>query len=96
MSNTFMIKVRPATAVRTVIELSSDTLARAVDPQVYRDTKKLAFVGSPRWAPLKDFHSYSFVVLKTGFEGKPDNHTVVYVDPKNEHLADERLNRVSH
>lgn len=96
MSNTFMIKVRPASAIRTVMELSSDTLARAVDPMVYRDTKKLSFVGAEVWSPLKSFASYTFVVLKTGFEGKPENHTVVYVDPKNEHLANERLNRIAH
>lgn len=91
MSEQFMIKVRPATAIRTMMELPSTTLARAVDPQVYREAKKLAFVGNPRWLPLSEFRAYAFVVLQTGFESNPENSTVVYVDPKNDHLGPAKL-----
>lgn len=86
----FMIKVRPANAVREIIEIPNTVLARAVDSMVYLETKEILYLGSSVARPLDTFGSFAFVELETGFEEVAGETTVVYVDPNNQHLVAKR------
>lgn len=82
----FMITVRPADSVRDVYEVPSDTPALSVDSFAYLEGKQRKYDESRLSRPLYEFRAYAFVEVKTGFEENPEGTTVVYVDPKNQHL----------
>lgn len=90
MSTKFMVKVRPVGDLRDVIEVPSNTLARAVDSEHYATHKEVRYLGSETPRPLEDFGSFSFVEIETGFEETLGETTIVCVDPQNEHLAERR------
>jgi hypothetical protein len=90
MSTKFMVKVRPFDDLLNVLEVPNNTLARAVDSEHYLTHKKIRYLGSETPHTLEDFGSFSAVEIETGFEQIAGTTTVVYVDPKNEHLAKRR------
>jgi len=90
MPTKFMVRVRTFSDLANVIEIPSDTLARAVDSEHYLTHKEIRYLGSETPHALEDFGSFSAVEIETGFEEVAGTTTVVYVDPKNEHLAKRR------